>query len=125
MKRGLGFKKMFPLMRGNSRGCLFENSIYKSTHPNLPSQGKEFTAFTLAEVLITLAIIGVVAVLTVPNLVQEYKKRAIVSQLQRTIALLDTGFRKMVADDGVDYIFQTKLWSYGGQLQGRPVFGNY
>ena len=33
-------------------------------------------AFTLAEVLITLAIIGVVAVLTLPNLIQNYNQKA-------------------------------------------------
>ena len=34
------------------------------------------TAFTLAEVLITLAIIGIVAALTIPTLVQNYQERA-------------------------------------------------
>ena len=32
--------------------------------------------FTLAEVLITLAIIGIVATLTIPNLIQSYKKNS-------------------------------------------------
>lgn len=32
--------------------------------------------FTLAEVLITLGIIGVVAALTIPTLIQNYKDRA-------------------------------------------------
>ena len=34
------------------------------------------TAFTLAEVLITLAIIGIVAALTIPTLIQNYQERA-------------------------------------------------
>lgn len=34
-------------------------------------------AFTLAEVLITLGIIGVVAALTIPTLVNNYRKKAI------------------------------------------------
>lgn len=38
-------------------------------------------AFTLAEVLITLAIIGVVAALTIPNLVQSYKKKVVETKL--------------------------------------------
>ena len=37
---------------------------------------KKFFAFTLAEVLITLGIIGVVAALTIPTLVSNYKQRA-------------------------------------------------
>ena len=39
----------------------------------MPGEGKN--AFTLAEVLITIAIIGVVAAMTIPNLVQDYKDR--------------------------------------------------
>jgi len=85
--------------------------------------------FTLAEVLITLAIIGVVAALTIPNLIQNYQKKVIVSQLQKTIAELNSGFRLMIANDGVDYIRQTKLYTNHGdggpQLGARPEFAQY
>ena len=40
-------------------------------------------AFTLAEVLITLAIIGVVAALTLPTLVQNYKKHVVETKLAK------------------------------------------
>lgn len=40
-------------------------------------------AFTLAEVLITLAIIGVVAALTIPTLIQKYKKHEVISKLKK------------------------------------------
>ena len=40
--------------------------------------------FTLAEVLITLGIIGVVAALTLPNMIKNHQKRVMVAQLQRT-----------------------------------------
>ena len=36
---------------------------------------KLFKAFTLAEILVTLAIIGIVATLTLPNVVAKYQKR--------------------------------------------------
>ena len=38
-------------------------------------------AFTLAEVLITLAIIGIVAAITIPTLVKNYKKKVITVRL--------------------------------------------
>lgn len=38
---------------------------------------KKFSAFTLAEVLITLAIIGVVAAMTVPTLMQNHQRKLI------------------------------------------------
>ena len=44
--------------------------------------------FTLAEVLITLGIIGVVASMTMPVLVGNYKKKAAVSQLKKVYSLL-------------------------------------
>ena len=45
---------------------------------------KKNLAFTLAEVLITLAIIGVVAALTIPTVVTNYKKKTYVTQLKKT-----------------------------------------
>ena len=40
------------------------------------SRGKIFTAFTLAEILITLAVIGIVALLVIPNFLKHYQQRA-------------------------------------------------
>lgn len=40
--------------------------------------------FTLAEVLITLGIIGVVAAMTLPSLIQEHRDKAIVAQTKKT-----------------------------------------
>ena len=39
--------------------------------------------FTLAEVLVTLGIIGVVSALTVPTLMQNYQKKSYVTQLHK------------------------------------------
>ena len=41
-------------------------------------------AFTLAEVLITLGIIGIVAALTLPNLIANYQKKVLVTRIKRT-----------------------------------------
>ena len=43
---------------------------------------KERFAFTLAEVLITLGIIGIVAAMTIPNLIFNYKVKRTVSILK-------------------------------------------
>lgn len=42
-------------------------------------------AFTLAEVLITLGIIGVVAAMTMPSLIQNYQEKATVTKLKNVI----------------------------------------
>lgn len=44
---------------------------------------KDYKAFTLAEVLITLGIIGIVAALTIPALINEYKKMVYVTALKK------------------------------------------
>lgn len=45
-------------------------------------------AFTLAEVLITLGIIGVVAALTLPTLIQNYEEKATVTRLKKVYTTL-------------------------------------
>lgn len=68
-------------------------------------------AFTLAEVLITLGIIGVVAALTLPSLVANYKKSQYVNGLKAGYSILNNGFRQMMAEEGVDDIEDTELFA--------------
>lgn len=42
---------------------------------------KKVFAFTLAEVLITLGIIGIVAAMTIPTLINNYQKKITVTRL--------------------------------------------
>jgi prepilin-type N-terminal cleavage/methylation domain-containing protein len=46
--------------------------------------------FTLAEVLITLAVIGVVAALTIPTVVRNYQKTQTVTKLKKTYSAMQT-----------------------------------
>lgn len=68
-------------------------------------------AFTLAEVLITLGIIGIVAAMTLPNLIANYQKKIYVNQLRKTVSIVEQGFHKRMADLEV-----TDL-SYGGIVE--------
>ena len=68
--------------------------------------------FTLSEVLITLGIIGVVTTMTLPSLIANYQKKVWLNQLKKTVATLEQGFQKMMADDGVDKLTDTTVWSY-------------
>lgn len=56
--------------------------------------------FTLAEVLIVLAVIGVVAALTVPNLISNYKKNVAIARLKEAYSLLNNAYKLSVADNG-------------------------
>ena len=61
---------------------------------------KRVIAFTLAEVLITLAIIGVVAALTIPTLVSNYQKTQYVTQLKKAYSQFNQALVQMAADRG-------------------------
>ena len=57
-------------------------------------------AFTLAEVLITLGIIGVVAAMTLPALINKYEKVETVTRLKRVYSLINQAIQRAVAQNG-------------------------
>jgi prepilin-type N-terminal cleavage/methylation domain-containing protein len=57
-------------------------------------------AFTLAEVLITLGIIGVVAALTMPSLIINYKKRTTVTQIKKFYTNINQVLKLSEIDNG-------------------------
>ena len=72
------------------------------------------TAFTLAEVLITLGIIGVVAAMTMPALVVNYQKKSLATQTQKFYSMMSQAVKQYMADEGVDDLRNTPLtaiWS--------------
>lgn len=71
---------------------------------------KKSFGFTLAEVLITLGIIGVVAAVTLPILVQKYQKKTYIEGLKVGVSIFEQGFKAAMADDGVDNLPDTTLW---------------
>jgi prepilin-type N-terminal cleavage/methylation domain-containing protein len=66
--------------------------------------------FTLAEVLITLGIVGVVASLTAPSLVSTGQNKVNGSKLAATVSLLESAFHNAIATEGVENLYQTKMW---------------
>ena len=69
-------------------------------------------AFTLAEVLITLVIIGVIAALTIPNVINNTKKQEYVSKLKKAYSTLAQVTNTIIFEDG------TPRASYGGWATG-------
>ncbi len=64
----------------------------------------------MAEVLITLGIIGVVAALTIPSLIAEYKEKQIVTRVKKEYSMLSQAVRMMIAYNG--YINEWSDQSY-------------
>lgn len=65
-----------------------------------PTASKLFSAFTLAEILITLGIIGVIAAITIPSLMQGQQERATVSTLKKLFSTLSNAYSLAVKEDG-------------------------
>lgn len=66
------------------------------------SKRKKFcnNAFTLAEILITIGIIGVVAAITIPTLITNYQKKITATKLKKTYAELTNAVKLSEADNG-------------------------
>ena len=64
------------------------------------SPTKSKLAFTLAEVLITLGIIGVVAVMTMPTVIKNYQKKQTATQMRKTYAVLENALTMARAEHG-------------------------
>lgn len=83
------------------------NYLFCKTLQNYKIQTK--SAFTLAEVLITLGIIGIVAAMTLPTLIQNYRKNVYVNSLKEGYNILNNGFRLMMSTEQVDDFEDTEL----------------
>lgn len=73
---------------------------------------KRFNGFTLAEVLITLAIVGVVAAMTLPTLIANHQKQVYVTGLKKGINIIQNSINQMKADEMTD-IENTELFIKG------------
>lgn len=71
-------------------------------------------AFTLAETLITLGIIGIVASITIPVLFNNYQKTTYVVGLEKAHSMLSQAFQNYLVSQSVDTLPQTKLFDGSG-----------
>ena len=66
-------------------------------------------AFTLAEVLITLGIIGVVAAMTIPTLISNYQKKQWVAGLQKGYATMSNVAKRIMTDSDAQNLYHTEF----------------
>lgn len=71
-----------------------------SKYPNDSLPNKVKFGFTLAEVLITLGIIGVVAAMTIPVLITTHQQKVTVTKLERAISVLNQAYRLSYDENG-------------------------
>ena len=85
-------------------------------------KGEKHFAFTLAEVLITLGIIGVVAALTIPTLIQKQNEKSTVVKLKKVYSMLSQAYIMAQTNDG-----NISEWYAGNESHGEAgqVFYNH
>ena len=69
------------------------------------------TAFTLAEILITLGIIGVVAAITLPSVVQKIDDRQNIVKWKKAFSVISNAVESAVQEEALEQPFTTKLGS--------------
>ena len=75
--------------------------------------------FTLAEVLITLAIIGIVAAMTIPTLISSYKKKEYSTKLKKFYSMMTQAIQLSTIENG-----PVSSWSYPVDSAGNPDIEN-
>ena len=83
---------------------------------------KIFGAFTLAEVLITLTIIGVIAVLTIPNLIKSWDERHTVSAVKEAYSIFNNAFKMIIREEG--YLNEWN-WPTGGDGANSYIYPEF
>ena len=100
-------------------------AIRSGAHPSptLTVQGertitKKYSyGFTLAETLITLVIIGVIAAITVPTLIIKHQKEETVTRLKKAYSTLSQTTARAIADNG-----PIKTWELGEVTNGNDAY---
>ena len=105
LKKNFGFTlKLFELKRrilpchpeGGTRR-IYKNSAKEILHF---AHNDKKCAFTMAEVLITLGIIGIVAAMTMPILIGKYKKQEVVTKLKKVYSVMNQAIMKAEVENG-------------------------
>ena len=68
--------------------------------------------FTLAEVLITLAIIGIVAALTIPSVISNYQQQEFKTGLKKAVSVLNEAIQTNIAQEGETPYENEDLFNY-------------
>ena len=88
--------------------------MFKKAFKNFPSLGRGVRGegFTLAEVLITLMIIGIVAALTIPSVISNYQQQEFKTGLKKAVSVLNEAIQMNIINEGETPYDTTNLFKY-------------
>lgn len=85
--------------------------------------GNRSLGFTLAEVLVTLGIIGVVSAMTLPTLVKNHQRQVYVTQLQKVVNELTQAFDSAIEDNHAVSVQESGV--FGSEGYAEDFFRKY
>ena len=120
-------KRTYKFKRGVNRHTEDNSPKYRMVGNDVGLKSSHFSlknaAFTLAEVLVTLGIIGVVSAMTVPTLMQNYQRQSYVTQLHKVYNEMSQVFQQMMTDRNALNLKETGLLNT--TEQATETFKNY
>ncbi|MBP3924993.1 type II secretion system protein [bacterium] len=99
-----------------------ETSLNTLSHKG---RGKVKVAFTLTEVLITLGILGIVAAMTLPSLVQKYRNKVLINKAKKTYNIISNALVAYSNDVGTPYEYTLIFDSSNSNDNIQDEFAKY
>lgn len=111
---------------GGGRGPLFKAHFKERVILNnsIENGGCIKKGFTLAEVLITLGIIGIVAALTMPTLIQKHNNKVVETRLMKFYSAINQAVKMAEVDYGDKKIWWQDLSGALIDNEGNPIAGS-
>lgn len=79
---------------------------------------QKLKAFTLAEIIITMGIVGVIAALTVPDLVSDYQNKAMAVKIRKSVNDVESAIDQYITAEGKTNFAQTKVMTNRQTIDG-------
>jgi len=105
---------------GSSRNAAF--TLAQGGRRPLLNSDTRHAAFTLAEVLITLAIIGIVAAITIPPLTQNYKRKVASTRLKKFYSSMQQAIQLSEIENGNLFSWEIAPYRTGVSSPGDDIF---
>ena len=122
-------KRLLPLTKREGSDSVIINNFSETVFSRFTSHfSRKRTAFTLAEVLITLGIIGIVAAMTLPSLITKYKIHELRTRFQKTNSIVNQALKYTLNDLGLSDYSDMNLFNLPNGSQASiyvPVYKEY
>lgn len=81
--------------------------------------------FTLAEALLTLTIIGVIAAMVMPTLINDYNRKVAETRLKKTYSIATNLCERVMADENAQRFTETSYYNPPQNINRQEILTNY